>query len=76
MYMRDWVQRLEAIIQLNGRELLKHAEKISHQMAMEKSALEYEKFKDQQKQLEHEQSLKELERDIMTLKKEAGDKEN
>jgi hypothetical protein len=74
--MRDWVQRLEAIIQLNGRELLKHAEKISHQMAMEKSALEYEKFKDQQKQLEHEQSLKELERDIMTLKKEAGDKEN
>ena len=76
MYMRDWVQRLEAIIQLNGRELLKHAEKISHQMAMEKSALEYEKFKDQQTQLEHEQSLKELERDIMTLKKEAGDKEN
>ena len=45
MYMKDWIQRLDAIIQLNGRELLTHAGKISHQLALDKSALEYEKYK-------------------------------
>nr|WP_240193379.1 RhuM family protein [Desulfobulbus alkaliphilus] len=36
MHMTDWIQRLDAIIQLNGRELLTHAGKISHQVAPEK----------------------------------------
>lgn len=34
MYMKDWIQRLDAILQLNGRELLTHAGQISHQLAM------------------------------------------
>lgn len=67
MYMKNWIQRLDAIIQLNGRELLHHAGEISHAMALEKSAGEYEKFKEEQKKLEHEQSLKELEEDIKGL---------
>ena len=29
MYMSDWIQRLDNILQLNGRELLTHAGKIS-----------------------------------------------
>ena len=73
MYMKDWIQRLDAIIQLNGRELLSHAGKISHEMALEKSALEYEKYREEQKKLEHEQSLRELERDITELKKQKPD---
>jgi hypothetical protein len=68
MYMKDWIERLDAIIQLNGRELLNHAGKISHQMALEKSALEYDKFREAQKQLQHEESLRELEQDIQQLK--------
>ncbi|MDF1581638.1 MAG: RhuM family protein [Desulfuromonadales bacterium] len=67
MYMRDWIQRLDAILQINGRELLTHAGQISHQMALEKSALEYDKFRETQKQLQHEESLKELEQDIDRL---------
>ena len=27
MYMKDWIQRLDVILQLNGRELLTHAGK-------------------------------------------------
>jgi hypothetical protein len=73
MYMKDWIERLDSIIQLNGRELLTHAGKISHQMAVEKSALEYDKYKDQQKQLEHEASLQELEQDLKALKPTDGD---
>ncbi len=37
MYMKDWIGRLDNILQMNGRKLLTHAGKISHQMAIEKS---------------------------------------
>ena len=75
MHMTDWIQRLDAIIQLNGRELLTHAGKISHQVAQEKAALEYDKFRESQRRIQHEESLKELEEDIKMLKpprKEGG----
>ena len=68
MYMKDWIARLDAVISLNGRELLTHAGKISHEMAIAKSELEYQKFKDEQKKIEKIQSLKELEADIKRLK--------
>ena len=42
--------------------------KISHEMAIAKSGLEYKKFKDEQKKIEKIQSLKELEADIKRLK--------
>lgn len=69
MYMADWIKRLDTIIQMNGRELLTHAGKISHEKALEKSNLEYEKYREQQKKLEYEASLKELESDIDALEK-------
>src|SRR5574344_1378846 len=68
MYMKDWIARLDAVISLNGRELLTHAGKISHDIAKVKSELEYQKFKDEQKKIEKIQSLKELEEDIKRLK--------
>ena len=69
MYMKDWIERLDSILQLNGRELLIHAGKISHKMALNKSEEEYEKFKHRQKTIEKEESLKELEADIKKMKK-------
>ncbi len=69
MYMKDWIERLDSILQLNGRDLLTHAGKISHKMALDKSAEEYEKYKQQQKVIEKEASLKELEEDIKKLKR-------
>lgn len=68
MYMKDWVQRLDAILQLNGRELLTHAGKISQEMAKNKVAKEYQKYKEENKRLSYEKSLKELEQDIKKLK--------
>ena len=68
MYMKDWIQRLDMILTLNGRELLNHSGKISHTLAKNKSELEYEKFKENQKVLEKSISLKELEEDIKKLK--------
>lgn len=74
MHMKDWANRLDSILQLNGRELLTHAGKISHKKALEKSGVEYEKFKQQQKTFEKEASLRELEEDIKRFKK--GKNEN
>jgi hypothetical protein len=68
MYMKDWAERLDSILQLNGRELLTQAGKISHQMALDKSSVEFEKFAANRKTLEKEQSLKEIEADIKKLK--------
>jgi hypothetical protein len=76
MYMKDWISRLDSILQLNGRELLTHAGKISHDMALQKSEQEYEKYKQTQKQIEKEQSLKEIEEDIKKLSKEEPKKQN
>jgi len=67
MYMKDWTNRLDAIIQLNGKELLTHAGKISHAMAAEKSVLEYEKYRQNLRKSQYEQNLKELEKDIKRL---------
>lgn len=67
MYMKDWLQRLDALLQLNGRELLTHAGTISHEKAMEKSGVEFEKYKAIEKQVQKEESLKEIEGDIKKL---------
>ncbi len=67
MYMNDWISKLDGILQLNGRELLTHAGKITHEKATVKSNEEFDKFKNHQQNLEKEQSLKEIEEDIKRL---------
>ena len=69
MYMADWIARLDSILQLNGRELLTHAGKISHEKALQKSEAEFEKYKIGKRIIENEQSLKEIEEDIKKLKR-------
>ena len=68
MYMQDWIERLDSLLQLNGREILTHAGTISHQMAVDKSEQEFMKYKQVQAAMEREQSLKEIEADIKKLK--------
>jgi hypothetical protein len=67
MTMKDWISRLDAIISLNGRELLTHAGKISHEKALEKSNQEYEKYKIAERENQKRESLRELEDDIKRL---------
>ncbi len=44
MYMKDWIEKLHGFLQLNDRNILDHAGKISHQLAVEKAESEYEKY--------------------------------
>lgn len=48
MYMRDWVEKLDAFLKFNEREILKNAGKISHEVAEALALGEYEKFKKNQ----------------------------
>jgi hypothetical protein len=69
MYMKDWASRLDSILQLNGREILNHFGVISHENAISKSNLEFDKYKKSQSDIEKELSFKELENDLKKLGK-------
>jgi hypothetical protein len=44
MYMKDWIKKLHGFLKLNDRNILTHAGKISHQLAIEKAEKEYDKY--------------------------------
>ncbi len=44
MHMSDWIGKLDSFLQLNDRNILEHAGRISHEMAKELAETEYEKF--------------------------------
>ena len=48
MTMNDWVEKLNAFLKFNGREILHGAGKISHEVAKELAYKEYDKFKIEQ----------------------------
>ena len=68
MYMRDWVEHLKMVLMMNRKSILEDAGRISHQMAIEKASQEYDKYIDAQRQIEHLNSIKELDEDIKRLK--------
>ena len=70
MYMTDWINRLDGIIQMNGRELLDNAGEISHKMALERSTEAYETYKEEFIKTSQEQSIIELELDIRSIEEE------
>ena len=44
MYMKDWVNRLDAFLQFNEEDILKDSGKVSHEVATELAESEYEKY--------------------------------
>ena len=47
MYMKDYIEQLDAILSSGGRELLKDAGTVSHKQALEKASAEYRKYQTQ-----------------------------
>lgn len=45
MTMRDWVSKLDDFLKLSDHELLNHSGKISHEEALKKAHIEYEKYR-------------------------------
>jgi hypothetical protein len=44
MYMADWITKLEEFLRLSDREILRHAGKVSHEDAVAKAEIEYDRF--------------------------------
>jgi len=69
MYMRDWIEKLGQVLTLNDKNILDHAGKISHKLALKKADEEYQKFQELQRKAERLESIKELDQDIKKLSK-------
>lgn len=67
MYMRDWVQKLRLVLTMNEKNILEHAGSISHELAVEKVTKEYIAYKAQQQQIEHLDSIRQLDQDIKRI---------
>lgn len=48
MYMKDWIDKLDAFLQLNDRDILQNAGSVSHELAKQIAEAEYDKYKKQQ----------------------------
>ncbi len=67
MYIKDWIERLDVILQLNGRDLLTHAGNISHKLAVERTKEEYKKYKEKVKLSQKKDCLNEIIEDIKKI---------
>lgn len=67
MHMKDWIEKLKQVLTMNEKTILEHAGRISHELALQKATDEYSQYKVCQKQLEHLESIKELEQDIKKI---------
>jgi hypothetical protein len=45
MYMKDWIEQLDAFLKMTRKDILNNAGTISHKQALEKAHTEYQKFK-------------------------------
>jgi hypothetical protein len=68
MYMKDWIAKLNDILQLNELNILHDAGKVTRKLADEIAVKEYEKYNEKQRLIESEESLSELENDIKLIK--------
>jgi hypothetical protein len=66
--MKDWIAKLDDILQLNELNILHDAGKVTRKLADEIAVKEYEKYNEQQRLIESEGSLSELENDIKLIK--------
>jgi len=45
MYMKDWIEKLDAFLQFNEEAILKHQGKVSHEVALALAETEFEKYR-------------------------------
>lgn len=67
MYMRDWIQKLRLVLTMNDKNILEHAGTISHEMAVRKASKELQAYNALQREIEHLESIKELDYDIKCM---------
>ena len=81
MYMADWIAKLDDFLRLGNRDILRHAGRVSHDEAVAKAELEYDRFASARAALpapvekhfeEAIRSVKQLEKAHRTVKRGKG----
>lgn len=67
MYMSDWIEKLDDFLRTSERNILTHAGKVSHEIALLKAETEYEKF-ERKRLAEPSQAEKDFEKAVKKLK--------
>lgn len=68
MYMQDWIKKLDDILTINENEILEHAGRISHELALQMAETEYEKYNSERIAAEDIKALENLNEEIKKLK--------
>ncbi len=68
MYMRDWIAKLDEFLRISERDILTHAGQVSHENALLRAEIEYQKF-EQKRLAEPTQAEKDFEIAVKKLKK-------
>lgn len=69
MYMKDWIERLGLILTMNEYTILDHAGKITHELAVRKAEGQYALYLEHEREIQHLESIRELDRDLKALKR-------
>jgi len=72
--MIDWIKKLNDILTINENEILEHAGKISHDLALQLAEMEYEKYRVERLKAEDLKALEELNKEIKQLGKSKSPK--
>lgn len=67
--MSDWIRKLNDIVTIDENEILEHAGKILHELALQKAENEYEKYNKERLAAEDMKALETLNEEIKRLKK-------
>lgn len=73
MHMAEWVERLDAFLQFNERNVLTHAGTVSHELAEQRAHAEFETYDAERRRLEAEKPTTDFDRAVEEVKRlEAG----
>ncbi len=72
MHMTEWVQRLDAFLQFNERNILTHAGAVSHQLAEEHAHAQFEQYDAERRRLEAAQPSSDFDRAVEEVKRLQG----
>lgn len=68
MHMAEWVQRLDAFLQFNERNILTHAGAVSHQLAEEHAHAQFEQYDAERRRIEAVQPNSDFDRAVKEVK--------
>ncbi len=68
MHMADWIEKLDAFLEFNERNILTHAGKISHELAQECAHTEFARYEEQRRKLEAAQPTSDFDKVVEEVK--------